>query len=153
MFLGHETFVRLCRARDLLQEVPEDPILIKDVARETGMSLFHFIRRFEALFGVTPHQFRINARLHRAKLLLARGQHSVTDVCMEVGFESLGSFSEMFSRRVGVSPSSFQRSARSMVQIPRQLPPRLFPGCLSLMGYLPTAAFRNFQEEPTPALR
>ena len=153
LFLGHETFVRLCRARDLLQEVPEEPALIKDVARESGMSMFHFIRRFEALFGATPHQIRINARLDRAKLLLARGQHSVTEVCMEVGFASLGSFSEMFSRRIGVAPSHFQRAARAMVQIPHQVPPRLFPGCLSLMGYLPPSVFRNFQEAPSSVLR
>jgi AraC-like DNA-binding protein len=72
---------------------------------------------------------------------------------MEIGFESLGSFSDMFSRRVGISPSKFQRSARTMVQIPHQVPPRLFPGCLSLMGCLPAAAFRNFGEAPFDALR
>lgn len=48
------------------------------------MSPFHFIRRFESLFGMTPHQFRIERRLDRAKLLLAAGNHSVTEVCMEV---------------------------------------------------------------------
>jgi AraC-like DNA-binding protein len=50
----------------------------------------------EALFGVTPHQFRIQTRLDAAKHLLATGHYSVTDVCMEVGFSSLGSFSALF---------------------------------------------------------
>ena len=63
------------------------------VAREAAISPFHFIRQFEAVFGVTPHQYRIGRRIERAKHLLAAGQHSVTDVCMEVGFSSLGSFS------------------------------------------------------------
>jgi AraC-like DNA-binding protein len=139
MLLGHDTFVRLCRARELLGEVREQPLSIKDVAREAGMSPFHFIRRFEALFGLTPHQFRMRARLDDAKLLLARG-HSVT----EVGFDSLGSFSDLFARRIGMAPSAYQRRARVLVQAPGALP--LFPGCLSLMGYLPLSAFRNFRE-------
>jgi AraC-like DNA-binding protein len=146
MLLGQDTFRRLCQARELLAEVREQPLSIRDVARRTGMSPFHFIRQFEALFGVTPHQFRIQSRLDHAKLLLARGHHSVTEVCMEVGMSSLGSFSDLFWRRVGTTPSAYQRSARVMVQIPGILPPKLFPGCLSLMGLLPPTAFRNFRE-------
>ena len=117
------------------------------------MSPFHFIRRFEALFGVTPHQFRIQSRLDEAKLLLAKGQHSVTEVCMEVGFSSLGSFSDLFTRRTGTAPSVYQRRARVVVQVPGILPAELFPGCLSLMARLPASAFRNFGEASAPVLR
>ena len=124
MLLRHEVFRRLCRARDLLEEVPEDPVSIEDVAREVGISPFHFIRQFEAVFGLTPHQFRIQSRLDRARRLLAMGHHSVTDVCMEVGFSSLGSFSDLFTRRVGATPSAYQRRLRAMVQVPGMLPPR-----------------------------
>ena len=109
MLLRHDVFRRLCRARDMLEDVPEDPVSIEDVAREVGISPFHFIRQFEAVFGLTPHQFRIQSRLDRAKHLLAMGGHSVTDVCMEVGFSSLGSFSDLFTRRVGATPSAYQR--------------------------------------------
>jgi AraC-like DNA-binding protein len=144
---------RLCRARDLLSEAPERPVTIADAAREACMSPFHFIRRFEALFGVTPHQFRIGARIERAKLLLARGEFSVTEVCMEVGFSSLGSFSDLFARRVGAPPSDYRRRARAMVRVPGFAPQELFPGCLSLMGRLPDSAFRNFQEASPGALR
>ncbi|HLK21870.1 MAG TPA: AraC family transcriptional regulator [Bryobacteraceae bacterium] len=147
MLLEREAFGRLCRARDLLREVREQRLPIPEVAREAGMSPFHFIRRFEALFGATPHQFRIQSRLEDAKLLLARGEHNVTEVCLEVGFESLGSFSDLFARRVGMTPSAYQRSARVLVQVPADFPPlKMFPGCLSLMAYLPAEAFRNFQE-------
>jgi len=117
------------------------------------MSPFHFIRQFEALFGLTPHQFRVQLRLDRAKLLLARGHYSVTDVCMEVGFTSLGSFSDLFTRRVGMSPSAYQRAARAMIQVPGVFPQELFPGCLSLMACLPASAFRNFQEAGAPVPR
>jgi AraC-like DNA-binding protein len=146
MLLGHDAFGRLCHARELLREVREPRLSIPEIAREAGMSPFHFIRRFEALFGLTPHQFRIQARLDDAKLLLARGQLNVTEVCLEVGFESLGTFSDLFARRVGITPSAYQRGARVVVSMPAGFPPSIFPGCLSLMGQLPATAFRNFQE-------
>jgi AraC-like DNA-binding protein len=153
MLLRHDAFNRLCQARDLLAEVPEQQLAIKDIAREVHISPFHFIRQFEALFGVTPHQFRIQSRLDHAKRLLAAGNLSVTDVCMEVGFASLGTFSDLFARRVGTPPSAYQRRARVLVQVPGVLPHDLFPGCLSLMASLPPSAFRNFQEASSPVLR
>ena len=129
-----------------MAEIREESLSIRDVAREAHISHFHFIRQFEALFGVTPHQFRIRSRIERAKQLLARGHHSVTDVCMEVGMSSLGSFSYLFARRVGETPSEFQRRARVMVQMPGGFPRELFPGCINLMSRLPATAFRNFRE-------
>jgi AraC-like DNA-binding protein len=150
MLLTHHAFSGLCRARELLREVRDQPLSIKDIAREARISPFHFIRQFEALFGLTPHQFRIQSRLDHARLLLAMGRHSVTEVCMEVGFSSLGSFSDLFARRMGTTPSDYQRRARVMVQVPGAFPQDLFPGCLSLMGRLPPAAFRNFREASAP---
>jgi AraC-like DNA-binding protein len=140
VLLTRATFGQLCRARDLLVEVRDQQLSINDIAKELQISPFHFIRQFEALFGTTPHQFRIQSRLDHAKLLLAKGRHSVTDVCMEVGFASLGSFSDLFARRVGLSPSAYQRSARVMVQVPGSFPQELFPGCLSLLCSLPPSA-------------
>jgi AraC-like DNA-binding protein len=129
MLLRHEGFRRLCRARDLLCDLDGPSLSIEELAREVRISPFHFIRQFEAVFGVTPHQYRIDARLDAAKRLLA-ARHSVTDVCMEVGFSSLGSFSALFARRVGEAPSAFQRRVRSSGE--------LTSGCLSLMGRLPS---------------
>jgi AraC-like DNA-binding protein len=150
MLLRHEGFRRLCLARDLLREPREPAPSIEDLAREVQISPFHFIRQFEALFGVTPHQFRIQTRLDAAKHLLAAGHHSVTDVCMEVGFLSLGSFSTLFTRRVGEPPSAYRRRVRAMVQVPGTLPAGLTPGCLTLMWRLPSSAFsvsdRSFRE-------
>jgi AraC-like DNA-binding protein len=150
MLLRHEGFRRLCRARDLLREMHECPPSIEELAREVRISPYHFIRQFEAVFGVTPHQFRIQTRLDMAKELLAGGEHSVTDVCMEVGFSSLGSFSTLFTRRVGETPSTYRRRIRAMVVVPGRRFVDLTPGCLSLMGCLPASAFReavrNFRE-------
>jgi AraC-like DNA-binding protein len=150
MLVNTESFRRLCRARDLLRQLREPSPCIEALAREVQISPFHFIRQFEAVFGATPHQFRIQWRVELAKHLLAMGRHSVTDVCMEVGFSSLGSFSALFTSRVGETPSAYRRRVRSMVQVPGTLPADLTPGCLSLMSRLPAAAFarpvRSFRE-------
>jgi AraC-like DNA-binding protein len=148
MLLKRDAFRSLCRARDLLSDSVEDEHArsIRDVAGEIAISPFHFIRQFEALFGVTPHQFRIARRIDHAKRLLQRGELSVTAVCMEVGFASLGSFSDTFSRRVGTSPSAYRRRGRALVQVPDMLATHFEPGCFGLMALLPASAFRNFRE-------
>lgn len=138
--------VRLCRAREKLRMIDGDTLRIDALAREVEMSPFHFIRQFQAAFGVTPHQYRIASRLEQARILLARGDHSVTDVCMEVGFSSLGSFSALFARRLGESPSAYQRRMRVAVAVPGGFRAALFPGCFSLMAHLPPEAFRSFRE-------
>jgi AraC-like DNA-binding protein len=102
-------FRHLCRARERLREVPDEQVSIRDAALEAAMSPFHFIRRFASLFGETPHQFRIHARLESAKELLALSDCSVTEVCMKVGFTSLGSFSARFARRFGAPPATYRR--------------------------------------------
>ena len=142
--LSKHAFRRLCSARDMLRETHERPVSIQEVAQAAAMSPFHFIRQFEAVFGATPHQFRIQARLDRAKELLALSDYSVTDVCLEVGFSSLGSFSDLFARRVGASPSVYRRQVRSIVHVPAELPRTLTPGCLSLMA----AAFAISEKRP-----
>jgi AraC-like DNA-binding protein len=134
MLLTEEGFKRLRRARDLLREVREPSPSIPDLAGQLQMSPFHFIRQFEATFGVTPHQFRIQFRLDLAKRLLATGQYSVTDVCMQVGFSSLGSFSALFTRRVGETPSAYRQRVRSMSPGLGIVPAVLMPGCLTLLS-------------------
>ena len=106
-------------------------ISIEEAARAANLSSFHFIRRFQAVFGETPHQFRTRERLTTARRLLARG-HSVTGVCLDVGFSSLGSFSALFARKVGISPAAYQRSLRRSVYIPDWTPHP--PSCLLWMG-------------------
>jgi AraC-like DNA-binding protein len=149
MLLRHEGFRSLCVARDLLGAVREPSPSIVDIARRVNISPFHFIRQFQAVFGVTPHQYRIQARLDAAKRLLAKG-HSVTDVCMEVGFSSLGTFSALFTRRIGESPSAYQRRVVPMLRAGGDGSNDLTPGCLTLMGRgssgAPSDSDRSFQE-------
>ena len=143
-------FRRLCRARDLLRNAGDAPVSIRDIAREADVSQFHFIRQFEAVFGRTPHQYRIDSRIERAKNLLVAGDLSVTDVCLEVGFSSLGSFSTLFANRVGEAPSSFRRRYWALGRPPVVPDGSLHPGCLTLMWHLPAAAI--FEKHPVPEL-
>lgn len=142
MLIRGVTFRRLCRARDLLHET-SGPISIADLATQVGMSQFHFIRQFEAMFGSTPHQLRIQARIELAKRMLLRDHASVTHVCMDMGFSSLGSFSSSFARRVGMSPSDYRRRMRASTRVDAQL---IAPGCYAMLAFLPAEAFRNFGE-------
>jgi AraC-like DNA-binding protein len=142
--LEKDHLARMCRARDMLRETHDPPLSVRQVAREAGISPYHFIRVFRALFGETPQQFRIRARLGRAKHLLALGDDPVTDVCFEVGFGSLGSFSALFARRIGTAPSVYRRAVRSRMSAPGVLPADMAPGCLTLMA----AAFATFEKHP-----
>jgi AraC-like DNA-binding protein len=78
------------------------------------MSKFHFLRVFEAITGTTPHNFVACCRIERAKELLLNSTKSITDICMEVGYSSLGSFSTTFSMLVGASPSEFRWISRHL---------------------------------------
>ena len=135
--LHHELLHRLCLARDRLRDCDEPRLSVNQIARCAGLAPHHFIRLFRAVFGETPHQYRSLAQIERAKHLLILTDQSVTDVCMAVGFSSLGSFSTLFTRRVGLTPSAFLRRHRAAPGQLRRLPPELTPGCLSLMAHLP----------------
>ena len=122
------TLVRLVRARDYLHsELCNQPTL-DDLARAAGLSRAHLAREFAATFGRTPHQYLVRLRLDLARRQLAHGA-SVTDVCVELGFASLGSFSSSFRRHTGLSPRAWQQRARPFIQsagVPRWRVPTCF---------------------------
>jgi AraC-like DNA-binding protein len=128
---------RLGRARDRLCETLDQRLTIPDVAREARLSPYQFIRTFKAVFGETPHQVRIHARLELARRMLILGDAPVTEICDAAGFASLGTFSHVFAQRVGVSPSAFRRQARAQVQVAADLERVFYPGCFTLMAYWP----------------
>ena len=123
-----DVFRRLVRARDFLADSYDATVLLEQAAREAGMSPFHFLRSFSRAFGETPHAFVQRLRLERAKDRLARGA-SVTEVCFDVGYASLGSFSTLFARRVGLPPSEWQRTVRRRVVVPQALARLYIPCC------------------------
>lgn len=102
---------RMLRARDRMDRTFAEPLDIPVLARVAGCSEAHFIRTFRAVFGETPHRYLQRRRVERAMHLLGAGR-SVTDVCFDVGFNSLGTFSRTFSAIVGVSPAVYRCRAR-----------------------------------------
>jgi AraC-like DNA-binding protein len=107
------TFARLIRARDYLGACFRNRITLEHAAGQACLSPFHFNRVFTRAFGETPHEFVTRMRIEEAKKLLLAENQSVTDICLEVGYESLGSFSSRFRSLTGLSPAAFRREARS----------------------------------------
>lgn len=105
-----DVFRRLCAARDHLHAHVDEGVPLADLARRAGLSRFHFLRLYRDAFGATPHEYLTRLRIARAKRLLAAEHGSVTEVCFEVGFSSVGSFSTLFAERVGCPPSVFRRA-------------------------------------------
>jgi|HubBroStandDraft_1064217.scaffolds.fasta_scaffold05636_6 AraC-like DNA-binding protein len=106
------TFARLCRARDYLAAHYARPVLLDEAARQACLSPFYFNRLFTQAFNETPHEFITRRRIEQAKKLLLAGNHSVTEICFEIGYESLGSFSTRFHSLTGLSPAAFRSEAR-----------------------------------------
>jgi AraC-like DNA-binding protein len=128
-----DAFRRLCNARDFVRAHHAEGLTIERIAKAAGMSPFHFARTFRRCFGQTPHAFLVDVRLARAKELLARRGTHVTDVCFDVGFASLGSFSALFSREVGRPPSAWQREVVRLAQVPGALARRHVPYCFAML--------------------
>jgi AraC-like DNA-binding protein len=92
-------------------------IELEDIARQAGVSPFHFLRLFSASLGVTPHQYLVRSRLRRAARSLADDDKPVTDIAYDVGFGDLSNFVRTFHRAAGVSPLKFRQASRGMRKI------------------------------------
>lgn len=121
--LTHGNLKRLCSGRDMLRN---DDRPVSEIAATIGMSNFHFIRQFKAVFGETPNRYRVRHRMELARAKVSIGSESVTKICMDLGYSSLGSFSALFSRHFGVSPTNYRKKITSK-------PESLTPDCLSLL--------------------
>jgi AraC-like DNA-binding protein len=114
-----EDLAHLRRARDLMDREYAHPLDVPAMARAALMSPAHFSRQFRAAYGETPYGYLMTRRIERAKALLRRGDRSVTEVCLEVGCTSLGSFSARFTEIVGESPSAYRaRDHRAGANVP-----------------------------------
>src|SRR6201746_2932422 len=95
------------------------PLDVAALARAALMSSAHFSRQFRLAYGETPYGYLMTRRIERAKALLRRGDMSVTEVCMEVGCTSLGSFSTRFTELVGESPTAYRaRDHGALAEVP-----------------------------------
>ena len=120
---------RLLRARDAMDRAYAEPLDVPTLARIAHVSEAHFIRTFRATFGETPNRYLQRRRVERAMFLLRSTDRSVTDICMVVGFTSLGTFSRVFREVVGETPSQHRRRG--------PLPPA--PSCFGMAWSRPSS--------------
>jgi len=104
---------RMLRARDAMDRTYAQPLDTETLSRVAHVSAAHFIRTFRATFGETPHRYLQRRRVERAMYLLRETDRSVTDICMSVGFTSLGTFSRTFRHVVGQTPTEYRRGSTS----------------------------------------
>ncbi len=116
---------RLWRARKFIDECYDQPLDLTEISRQACLSRYHFLRLFRDSFDTTPHQYLTQRRIEKAKELLRVRSLSVTDVCFEVGFESLGSFSSLFRKCVGHAPINYRRREQESL--------KKVPGCFVQM--------------------
>jgi AraC-like DNA-binding protein len=121
---------RMLRARDAIDRAYSQPLDIPNLAAIANVSEAHFIRTFRATFGETPHRYLQRRRVERAMFKLSETEGSITDICLDVGFNSLGTFSRTFREVVGVSPSEYR--ARAEV--------KAVPSCFT-MAYMRPSSF------------
>jgi transcriptional regulator GlxA family with amidase domain len=116
----------LRRSRDLADRCYADPLDLDELAAAAHISKYHFIRCFAVAYGTTPAAYLAERRIERAQDLLRATNLTVTEVCMLVGYSSVGSFSSKFRQLVGVSPSVYQETFAASGA------PRI-PGCYVFM--------------------
>jgi AraC-like DNA-binding protein len=102
---------RLRKVRDRIDREYAKPLDVEALARDVHMSAGHLSRQFRLAYGESPYGYLMTRRIERAMALLRRGDLSVTEVCFEVGCQSLGTFSTRFTELVGVPPSVYRREA------------------------------------------
>jgi AraC-like DNA-binding protein len=100
----------LLRAKDLADARYFEALGVAELAGAAGLSRAHFSREFRRAFGESPHAYLLTRRLERAAALLRTTDRSVTDICLSVGLQSIGSFTTSFTRTFGSSPSAYRES-------------------------------------------
>jgi AraC-like DNA-binding protein len=115
-----ELLRHLRRARDHMDRNYVRALELDQLARVAGVSKFHFARSFKATYGETPIRYLTRRRVERAQDLLRAANLTVTEICLLVGFASLGSFSARFTQVVGESPTAYRNrwAARGGPHVP-----------------------------------
>ncbi len=101
------------RIRTFLRESPAQDIALDELARQVGVSTFHFARGFKASTGVPPHRYLVQLRMERARALLETTELQISEIAAQVGYDDPGYLARLFRREVGVSPAAYRRERRS----------------------------------------
>jgi AraC-like DNA-binding protein len=128
MALTTELYDRIIAAKLFMDENYQEPIDLDLIAQQAFLSRFHFHRLFSRIYKKTPHQYLTIKRMDKARSLLSENKQ-VSEVCSEVGFESLGSFSVLFKKEIGFAPQYYRNMAARMKQKMKEEPRTAIPHC------------------------
>ena len=130
---------RLLRARDAMDRAYAEPLDVRAVAAVAHVSEAHFIRSFRAVFGETPHRYLQRRRVERSMFLLRETGRSITGICFDVGFTSVGTFSRTFHEIVGQTPSEYRGRHAPLVA----------PPCVQMVATRPVGAAASSRRSST----
>jgi AraC-like DNA-binding protein len=134
----------LLKAKDLADARYREPLGVDDMARAAGLSRAHFSREFRAAFGESPHTYLLTRRMERAAALLRNTDRSVAEICLDVGLQSVGSFTTSFKRTYGMTPTDYRAS------FPPAADSALVPACV--VRFFGRPQHSTFEEDsPTSA--
>jgi transcriptional regulator GlxA family with amidase domain len=139
----HISTRRLLRARDTMDRCYADALDIEWLANSVALSRAHFIRSFREAFGETPGRYLQRRRLERAMALLRETGLPITDICLDVGFTSLGTFSRTFREVIGESPREYRERTQAA---PAATARAMVPGCIAMLWDRPSGASSTFGE-------
>jgi len=128
MQIAEDIYQRVVTAKLYIDDNFAEPIDLKDISEKAFLSRFHFHRLFTRIYRKTPHQYLTRKRMDKAKDLLAENK-PVIDVCNEVGFESIGSFSVLFKKEIGFAPQYYRNMAWLKKQQAKEQPKKFIPHC------------------------
>ena len=128
---SEESNRRMLRARDAMDRTYAQPLDVPALARIAFVSEAHFIRTFKDTFGETPHRYLQRRRVERSLFLLRETERSITDICLDVGFSSLGTFCRTFREIMGESPSDYRKRAVA----------KRVPTCFTMAWSRPSSSF------------
>jgi AraC-like DNA-binding protein len=128
MYTTSDIYQRIVSAKIFIDENYQEPIDLGEISQQAFLSRFHFHRLFTKIYRRTPHQYLIQKRLDKAKDLLSQNR-PVTEVCSEVGFESIGSFSVLFKKEIGFAPTYYRNMAWLKKQKQKEQPKKFIPHC------------------------
>ena len=141
MPIAPEVYKKIVMAKLYIDERFHEVIDLDGIAREACLSRFHFHRLFTRIYRVTPHQYLTRKRIEQARKALAGKALTVTEICTEVGFESIGSFSTLFKKTIGHAPNNYRRQEWQKDLLAREQPRSFIPHC-----FIETCTKSNSQE-------
>lgn len=127
--IKHSQYRKICLARDYLTQHYARNFDLDEVASHSCMSKYHFCRIFSAVFGESPYQYISRMRIDHAKRLLITSSLNINDICEAVGYTSIGSFSLLFRKKTGMSPTQYRSKVWALTKEPLTYPVQSIPSC------------------------